>query len=206
MVKHTLKIWWCWNRKIFKVCLAIFQHYAWKFNNLTTNWITSRFFIIINELIPKYYGFLKWLSVGQRVLVQKFHKPICKSSFSFTIQFSIVRQAIRQATALKLKIHNKFRQINNRLGVSISFRLKEKSQFNWKRLWNYNNLKNQLSRALTDKSYFCFNKFWTSSYVLLNYILRDFQNIESISLGALPSLLVTSTSPLLPSTNSKHQK
>ena len=28
MVKHTLKILRCEHRKIFKVCLAIFQHYA----------------------------------------------------------------------------------------------------------------------------------------------------------------------------------
>ena len=31
MAKHTLKIY----RKIFKVCLAIFQHYAIKVNNIT---------------------------------------------------------------------------------------------------------------------------------------------------------------------------
>ena len=30
MAKHTLKILQCWHRTIFKVCLAIFQHYAWK--------------------------------------------------------------------------------------------------------------------------------------------------------------------------------
>ena len=28
--KHTLKIFRCEQRKIFKVCLAIFQHYLWK--------------------------------------------------------------------------------------------------------------------------------------------------------------------------------
>ena len=31
MAKHTLKILRCEHRKIFKVCLAIFQHYAIKF-------------------------------------------------------------------------------------------------------------------------------------------------------------------------------
>ena len=30
MFKHTLKILWCKHRKIFEVCLAIFQHYEWK--------------------------------------------------------------------------------------------------------------------------------------------------------------------------------
>ena len=30
MAKHTLKILRCKHRKIFKVCLAIFQHYAIK--------------------------------------------------------------------------------------------------------------------------------------------------------------------------------
>ena len=30
MAKHTLKILRCSHRKIFKVCLAILQHYAWK--------------------------------------------------------------------------------------------------------------------------------------------------------------------------------
>ena len=30
MAKHTLKILRCEHCKIFKVCLAIFQHYAWK--------------------------------------------------------------------------------------------------------------------------------------------------------------------------------
>ena len=39
MAKHTLKILlilkyvdksWCLHRKIFKVCLAILEHYAWK--------------------------------------------------------------------------------------------------------------------------------------------------------------------------------
>ena len=32
MAKHTLKILRCSHRKIFKVCLAIFQHYAIKGN------------------------------------------------------------------------------------------------------------------------------------------------------------------------------
>ena len=30
MAKHTLKILRCEHRIIFKVCLAILQHYAWK--------------------------------------------------------------------------------------------------------------------------------------------------------------------------------
>ena len=30
MVKQTLKIMWCEHRRIFKACLAIFQHNAWK--------------------------------------------------------------------------------------------------------------------------------------------------------------------------------
>ena len=30
MVKHVLKILQCEHRKIFKVCLVIFQRYAWK--------------------------------------------------------------------------------------------------------------------------------------------------------------------------------
>ena len=30
MTKHTLKILGCEHRKIFKVCLTILQHYAWK--------------------------------------------------------------------------------------------------------------------------------------------------------------------------------
>ena len=30
MAKHALKILWCSHRKIFKVCLAIFQHYERK--------------------------------------------------------------------------------------------------------------------------------------------------------------------------------
>ena len=30
MAKHTLKILQCSHRKIFKVSLAILQHYAWK--------------------------------------------------------------------------------------------------------------------------------------------------------------------------------
>ena len=36
MSKHTLKILRCSNRKIFKVCLIIFQRYAWKVN--TEKW------------------------------------------------------------------------------------------------------------------------------------------------------------------------
>ena len=30
MAQHTFKILRCEHRKIFKVCLAILQHYAWK--------------------------------------------------------------------------------------------------------------------------------------------------------------------------------
>ena len=30
MAKHTVNILRCFYRKIFKVCLAIFQRYAWK--------------------------------------------------------------------------------------------------------------------------------------------------------------------------------
>ena len=30
MAKHTFKILWCEHQKVFKVCLAIFQHYARK--------------------------------------------------------------------------------------------------------------------------------------------------------------------------------
>ena len=30
MAKHTLKILWCEHRNVFKVCLAILQHYARK--------------------------------------------------------------------------------------------------------------------------------------------------------------------------------
>ena len=30
MAKHTLKILQCSHRKIFKVCLAILQHYVWR--------------------------------------------------------------------------------------------------------------------------------------------------------------------------------
>ena len=39
MVKHTLKILWCEHRKIFEVCLAIFQHYEWK------GWVNLSFFL-----------------------------------------------------------------------------------------------------------------------------------------------------------------
>ena len=35
MAKHTLKILRCECRKIFKVCLAILQHYAWKDENMS---------------------------------------------------------------------------------------------------------------------------------------------------------------------------
>ena len=37
MAKHTLKILRCEHRKIFKVCLAIFQHYAIKVNEMFQN-------------------------------------------------------------------------------------------------------------------------------------------------------------------------
>ena len=30
MTNHTLEIFRCSHRKIFKVCLAIFEYYAWK--------------------------------------------------------------------------------------------------------------------------------------------------------------------------------
>ena len=38
MAKHTLKIMRYEHRKIFKVCLAILQHYAWKVNTRSEIW------------------------------------------------------------------------------------------------------------------------------------------------------------------------
>ena len=37
MVKQILKLLWCKNRKIFKVCLAIFQH-TWRAKQLDALW------------------------------------------------------------------------------------------------------------------------------------------------------------------------
>ena len=39
MTKYTLKILWCEHRKIFKVCLAIFQHYAWNGQSTRSGWL-----------------------------------------------------------------------------------------------------------------------------------------------------------------------
>ena len=43
MAKHTLKILWCSHRKIFKVCLAILQHYAWKAQKLKSCYFRKKF-------------------------------------------------------------------------------------------------------------------------------------------------------------------
>ena len=48
MTKHTLKILRCEHRKIFKVYLAIFQHYEWKVNQVNISKILRGFLIEIS--------------------------------------------------------------------------------------------------------------------------------------------------------------
>ena len=55
MARHTLKILRCEHRKIFKVCLAIFQHYEIKGLRPLKKPLTSSLILAMQKFVTMFY-------------------------------------------------------------------------------------------------------------------------------------------------------